>query len=118
MKTITLTTATSKEAGARTLNVELNVPETIDELGARMGDTQTAIDFFTRGLKISAQSIVRTKMKKEVTDKVILSEWDANFIPPTRTAADPAAKAKNLVGKLEENGMTKEEILAALGLDD
>lgn len=118
MKTITLTTATSKEAGARTLNVELNVPETIDELVSRMGDTQTAIDFFTRGLKISAQSIVRTKMKKEVTDKVILSEWDANFIPPTRTAADPAAKAKNLVGKLEENGMTKEEILAALGLDD
>ena len=113
MKTITLNTSVSNDATARSLSVDLNVPETIEELVARMGDAQTAIDFFTRGLKISAQSIVRTQLKKDVTDKVILAGWSPDFIPPTRKPADNATKVRKLM-----NGMSKAEMLAIVNTMD
>ena len=109
MKTITLNTSVSNDATARSLSVDLNIPETVEELVSRMGDAQTAIDFFTRGLKISAQSIVRTQLKKDVTDKVILAGWSPDFIPPTRKPADKATKVKKLMV-----GMSKAEMLALI----
>ena len=109
MKTIKLETSVSNAADARALIVELNIPENQEELVSRMGDTATAIDFFTRGLKIAAQGGIRAQLKKDVSDKDILKTWTPDFVPPVRKPADKVSKIKKLAA-----GMTKEELLAAL----
>ena len=109
MKTIKLETSVSNESDARALIVELNIPENVEELVSRMGDTETAIDFFTRGLKIAAQGVIRAQLKKDVSDKDILKTWTPDFIPPVRKPADKATKVKKLMA-----GMSKAEMLAII----